>query len=208
MEDHVVNPDIRYDDGPEVVPEAFSTKQVVPIEDQYSKPDPQVVEDTEGNEPHATEYALIEQNDGLMAQITSQSLLKQFRKRTYISISAIGIAIIIATVVAVAEVRKHEREANMPTGSSHLPTGDMNGAYNGTGLSVIYSLNSSLQVALFYQHSAGSIRTSRLVNDVWQSYEQSQDLIVSSEARKGTPIGSASYYLGPCCRDGLVRNPY
>ena len=44
------------------------------------------------------------------------------------------------------------------------------------------------------------------MDDVWQQYDQSQDLIVSSDARNETPIASSSYYVGACCGDEVVSS--
>lgn len=273
MEDHVLNREIRYDDGPELVPQAFSTLQTVPLEDPYNRQDPQVVEFAEGKEvyvkgyvqdPQVVEFAEEKevhirghvqggQSHELVHPETKSTLLKRFRKQICVAVAVLGSIVVIAVVGAVVEVKDHRSVANAPSApdvrstniagsSSKTSTSSINisipspsssissvnastapsssftsvtnisipssDAYNGTGLSVIYSLLSSLQVVLFYQHSAGSIRASRLVNDVWQPYDQTQDLIVPSGARSGTPIGSVSYYTGSCCDAEVVSSTH
>ena len=142
----------------------------------------------------------------LVNRITGASLLKGFRKRICAAVTVTAIIIIVAGVV---EVRDHKSlkstSRHTSIASPNAPT-STSGAYNGTGLSVLYALGSSLQAVLFYQHSAGSVGASRLMDDVWQQYDQSQDLIVSSDARNGTPIASASHYVGACCGDEVVSS--
>ena len=310
MDDHVLNREIRYGDGPEGVPEAFSTLQTVPLEDPYNRQDPeafstlqtvpledpynrqdpQVVEFAEGKEVYVREYVqdpqvvefaegkevyvrehiqVVEFAEGKEVHVRGHvqgrqihklvkpeinfSLLKRFRKQICVAVAALGSILVIAVVGAVVEVKDHRSVANAPstpyvrstniavssskiftssinvsipspsssissvnasTAPSNSFTSDTNisipssDAYNGTGLSVTHSLLSSPQVVLFYQHSAGSIRASRLVNDVWQPYDQTQDLIVPSGARSGTPIGSVSYYIGSCCDTEVVSSAY
>lgn len=74
-----------------------------------------------------------------------------------------------------------------------IPT---SGAYNGTGLTAVtphYS-PSPFQVVLFYQHYTGAIMSSRLpFESTWQVYDSTQDLLIPSGARNGTPLAFLDY---------------
>lgn len=66
------------------------------------------------------------------------------------------------------------------------------GAYNGTGMTALTPRSTTLQVVLYYQHWTGAIRTARLpFEGGWQPYDSTQDLLIQSGARNGTPLANA-----------------
>lgn len=70
------------------------------------------------------------------------------------------------------------------------------GAYNGTEMTALTPLGTPTpyQVVLYYQHCTGAIRTARLpFETAWLPYDFTQDLLILSGARNGTPLANAAY---------------
>ena len=149
---------------------------------------------------------------------------KRVWKRVWAGLSVLAVVIVIVVVVAALESRGHRSQLgsnekataaatsepvlSTTAGVTSGPTlsaspGHSNnssrisrqtsGAYNGTGLCVLRGYG--IQIVLFYQHYTGAIRASRLpINGIWLPYDSTQDLLVASDARNGTPM--ASTFLG------------
>ena len=115
--------------------------------------EPQIVGDMEEKEPYGRRYAQGSRGYEPVNRRIGASLLKRFRKRIYVAVTVIAIIITVAVLVAVVEVKDHK---SLKSTSSHTSTASPNtststsGAYNGTGLSVLCTIASSLQVVLFY----------------------------------------------------------
>ena len=191
MENQVVNPEIRYEDGLEVVPEAFFTIQTVHLEDPYNRQDPQVVECSEekevcvkgcgvGREVHVREYAQGRQSQELVNHETSHSLLKRFRKQICVAVAVIGSVIIIAVVVAVVEVKNHRRVANTTASSTSSVT------TTSGSIALPHSSTSSSNVSIVSSNSSISSNVSSAPSN---SFTSSINVSIStSDAYNGTGL--------------------
>lgn len=187
----------------------------VPLEHSHAEQLPQFAPGREGLELAYAEVVSAPEKQAVVggaqeAKTTPNITSKKFKIWICAGLSALAVCIIIVAVVvktrdprSILDSNKNAASATTsgPTSSASVvrnvgtwvPT---SGAYNGTGLTTVtphYS-PSPFQVMLFYQGFTGAILTSRLpFENTWQAYDSTQDLLIPSGARNGTPLAFLDY---------------
>lgn len=192
----------HYDDGLQDMQTTSSGMERVPLELSNNEQLPQFAPGSEGLEIAYAEVASTPRQKAVVhsvqgAKNVKAALLKRVQIKCCAVFSILAVIIIIVAVVVTLKTRSH---AQSMSGSHHEVTTNTisrptSGAHNGTGMTALTPMGnpSPYAVVLYYQYCTGAIRTARLpFEGMWQPYDYTQDLLIPSGARIGTPLANAA----------------
>ena len=206
----------QQDHGLQINRNTSSGIERIPLEHSYAEQLPQSALAVEGLEIAYAELASVPEKQAvvksaLRVENVAATPSKRVQIRIYAGLLVLAIIIVIVAVVTTLKSRTNRSKLGSneeataaatsgptlsaspgpPNSSPGIPR-STSGAYNGTGLCVLRG--DSVQIALFYQHYTGAIRVSRLPwNGAWLPYDSTQDLLVASGTRNGTPMATVGY---------------